>query len=42
MMELLIAMAGMYVVVAAAGIWMRTKRNRLTASGSATDRGGTN
>ncbi len=40
MMELIVAMAGMYVVVAAAGIWMRNKRRRLTAPESAGERGG--
>jgi hypothetical protein len=40
MMELILAVAGMYLVVAVAGFWMRSKQRRLTGDDGALDRGG--
>lgn len=40
MFELIAALVGMYLTVAAAGIWMRSRRRRLTAAESPTQRGG--
>ncbi len=40
MVELMVALVGMYLVVAIAGVWMRAKRRRLSPAESVMDRGG--